>query len=161
MSSYTNGPNDERHDQEVVVRDQWQPVMTPTGEAIQQVAVTEVRDEMAARWARAKWINTLISLFFGTLVTLIGLRFILKALVANPDNGFVQFIYKVTEPFVAPFLTIVPATSNREGQVWEWSSLIAIGVYLLLNWLIAKLVTLLIVRPASGTSSTRIERLGK
>ena len=161
MTNYANGPNDERHDQEVVVRDQWQQVMTPTGEAIQQVAVTEVRDDMTARWARAKWINTLISLVFGILVTMIGLRFVLKALVANPDNAFVQFVYNVTEPFVAPFLTIFPATSNRDGQVWEWSSLIAIGVYLLLNWLIAKLVTLIVVRPASGTSSTRVERLGK
>ena len=161
MTYNANGPDDRNHDQEVVVRDQWQQVMTPTGPVTQQVAVTEMHDEVAARRARARWISGLVSFLFGILVVLIALRFLLKAIIANPDNGFVQFIYSVTEPFVAPFLTILPATSNREGQVWEWSSLIAIAIYLMLDWMPVKLIHLLIVRPASGSTATRVERSGK
>jgi hypothetical protein len=116
MSENANDPGNQRYDQEMVVRDQYQQVITPTGPVAQQVSVTEMRDELAARRARARWISGLVSFFFGLLVVLIAIRFVFKALVANPDNGFVQFIYNVTEPFVAPFLTILPATSNREGH---------------------------------------------
>ena len=44
-----------------------------------------------------------VSLLFGVLVTLILLRIVLLLLVANPGNDIVDFIYSVTEPFVAPF----------------------------------------------------------
>ena len=44
-----------------------------------------------------------LSLLFGVLVTLILLRIVLLLLVANPGNSIVDFIYSVTEPFVAPF----------------------------------------------------------
>ena len=49
------------------------------------------------------WARRVLSLLFGVLVTLILLRIILLLLVANPGNSIVDFIYSVTEPFVAPF----------------------------------------------------------
>ena len=161
MTYDANGRDDRDHDQEVVMRDQRQQMMTPAGPVVQQVTVTEMHDEMTARRARARWISSLVSFLFGILVVLIAIRFLLKALVANPDNDFVQFIYAVTEPFVAPFLTILPPASNREGQVLEWSALIAIAIYLLLDWVLVKLIHLLIVRPASGSSATTVERWDK
>jgi YggT family protein len=45
----------------------------------------------------------ILSLLFGVLVTLLLLRIVLLLLVANPGNSIVDFIYSVTEPFVAPF----------------------------------------------------------
>ena len=44
-----------------------------------------------------------ISLLFGILAVLIGLRILLLLLVANSGNAIVDFVYSVTEPFVAPF----------------------------------------------------------
>jgi uncharacterized protein YggT (Ycf19 family) len=44
-----------------------------------------------------------LSLLFGILITLLILRIVLLLLVADPGNGIVDFVYSVTEPFVAPF----------------------------------------------------------
>ena len=43
-----------------------------------------------------------LSLLFGVLVTLLILRIVLLLLVADPGNSIVDFVYSVTEPFVAP-----------------------------------------------------------
>jgi len=51
-------------------------------------------------YARARRI---VGLIFSVLVTLIGLRIVLLLLGANAGNALVDFIYGVTEPFVAPF----------------------------------------------------------
>jgi uncharacterized protein YggT (Ycf19 family) len=161
MGNNVPDPQERRYDQEVVVRDKWQRVMTPSGPVVQGVAVTERHDRAAARQGKALWITGLISFLCGTLVVLIALRVLLKLLVANPGNGFVRFLYNVTEPFVAPFLTILPAVSFREGQVLEFSALIAIVVYLILGWFLDRLLWLLIVRPTSGRTATRIERRGR
>ena len=44
-----------------------------------------------------------LSLLFGILITLLILRIVLLLLVADPGNSIVDFVYSVTEPFVAPF----------------------------------------------------------
>ena len=44
-----------------------------------------------------------VSLLFGILITLLILRIVLLLLVADPGNSIVDFVYSVTEPFVAPF----------------------------------------------------------
>jgi uncharacterized protein YggT (Ycf19 family) len=54
----------------------------------------------ASPYAKARRI---VGLIFGVLVTLIGLRIVLLLLGANAGNALVDFIYGVTEPFVAPF----------------------------------------------------------
>ncbi len=69
---------------------------------------------------------------FGLLEILIAFRFVLKLLGANPVAGFSSFIYKVTYPFVAPFLNVFNIT-QVEGSIFEWTTLLAMVVY----WLIA------------------------
>jgi uncharacterized protein YggT (Ycf19 family) len=49
----------------------------------------------------------IVSLLFGILVVLIALRIVLLLIVANQSNAIVDFIYGVTEPFVAPFRGIL------------------------------------------------------
>jgi uncharacterized protein YggT (Ycf19 family) len=49
------------------------------------------------------WARRVLSLLFGILAILLVLRIVLLLLVANPGNQIVDFIYSVTEPFVAPF----------------------------------------------------------
>lgn len=65
----------------------------------------------------------------------IGFRFILLLLAANPTNQFADFIYSVSYPLVAPFLTLFGQGPPQYGnRVIEVSDLFAIGVYYLLAW---------------------------
>jgi uncharacterized protein YggT (Ycf19 family) len=152
--------NPQNFDREIVVRDQYQQVMTPTGPVLQSVAVTEQHDRLAARAARYRWVSGLIALVFGILEMFILARITLKVLAANPDNGVVRFIYGFTEPFVTPFLTILPEFSFGTNSVLELSSIVAFIAYMLAGGLLDQLLRLVILRPPSGSSATRIERQG-
>lgn len=77
----------------------------------------------------------------GFIITLLALRFLLFALGANRDSGFVDFIYALSGVFAAPFNGIFPAPVY--GQFFfDTASLVAIAVYALIAWGIAKLFTL-------------------
>ena len=90
-------------------------------------------------------ITGLIQLGFGVLNGLIGLRFLLKLMAANPANPFASLIYFVTSPFLWMFqgLTRTPAF---EGIEIEFFSLIAIVVYSLIGWVIIQLMWILFSR---------------
>ena len=66
-------------------------------------------------------------------------RFVLKFLGANPTAGFTTFIYTVTQPLAAPFLTVF-RISRIEGSVFEWTTILAAFVYWLVGWGITKLL---------------------
>lgn len=74
----------------------------------------------------------------GLLEALLLFRFLLKLLGANPTAGFTNFIYSITYPFVAPFLSVFKIT-RLEGNVFEWTTLLAMVVYWLLAMAIVKL----------------------
>ncbi len=90
-------------------------------------------------------ITGLIQLGFGVLNGLIGLRFLLKLMAANPANPFASLIYFITSPFLWMFqgLTRTPAF---EGIEIEFFSLIAIIVYSLIGWVIIQLLWILFSR---------------
>jgi uncharacterized protein YggT (Ycf19 family) len=79
-----------------------------------------------------------ISLLFGILAVLIALRILLLLLVANESNAIVDFVYGVTEPFVAPFRGIfaIDRVSPGGGSVFDVGALVALVgwtlIYLLL-----------------------------
>ena len=87
----------------------------------------------------------LIQLSFGVLNGLIGLRFLLKLMAANPANPFASLIYFITSPFLWMFqgLTTTPAF---EGIEIEFFALIAIVVYSLIGWVIVQLMWILFSR---------------
>jgi hypothetical protein len=87
----------------------------------------------------------LVQLSFGVLNGLIGLRFLLKLMAANPANPFASLIYFVTTPFLWMFqgLTYTPAF---EGIQIEFFSLVAIVVYALIGWVIIQLMWILFSR---------------
>ena len=72
---------------------------------------------------------------------LLGFRFFLKLFGANPSAGFSRFIYTVTWPFAQPFINVFRVT-QVEGSVFEWTTLLAMFVYLLLALLIIKLLVM-------------------
>ncbi|MCX6794867.1 MAG: YggT family protein [Candidatus Falkowbacteria bacterium] len=74
----------------------------------------------------------------GLLEVLLAFRFILKLLAANASAGFSNFIYTVSYPFATPFLNVFRAT-KVEGSVFEWTTLLAMLVYLLIAWGIVKI----------------------
>jgi hypothetical protein len=74
----------------------------------------------------------------GLLEALLAFRFVLKLLAANPSAGFSSFIYKVSYPFAAPFLNVFNVTRVK-GNVFKWTTLLAMFVYWLIAWGIVKL----------------------
>jgi YggT family protein len=143
-------------DQELVVTNERQDVVTRDGSVIgQDVATAAQVDHVEARRSTADWIAGLVSLVIGIIAILIAIRIVLKLLAANTASGFTQFIYNVTGPFVAPFLNIFGTPAGDNGAVFELSSILAIAIYLLVGWLIIKVLQLLIDRPTSGVTVTR------
>jgi uncharacterized protein YggT (Ycf19 family) len=95
---------------------------------------------------------------FGLLEGLIAIRLILKALGANPSAGFSEFIYGITAPLVAPFVGLF-TNPSYQGTVLELSSIVALIVYTLLAWVIAKLLWIVLgeTRSAVQTHSSHID----
>ena len=77
----------------------------------------------------------------GLLEAILAFRFVLKLLGANPNAGFSSFIYGITYPFAAPFLNVFKMT-QVEGSIFEWTTLLAMIVYLLIAMAIAKLLVM-------------------
>ncbi|GEM_PF-1301845 len=87
-------------------------------------------------------VNRFIWYLFGLLEGLLALRFILRAIAANPDNPFAAFIYQLSGLFVAPFRTLV-REPRFDGAVLEVTTLIAMLVYLLIAYAVTRLIQLL------------------
>lgn len=92
------------------------------------------RVRLAQRRSKFVWARNTIGLLVGSLEILLGIRFFLRVTGANPDNPFAQFIYGLSEPFMAPFSTLfVSPTASGAAQVFDVNLLIAMVVYALLG----------------------------
>jgi uncharacterized protein YggT (Ycf19 family) len=156
-------------------------IETPTSSAreVREVSstprTTEVRSSVAPRTAvdrvdavaydpyegrriAALRLTQLVYWVFGLVEGLVVIRLVLKSLGANPAAGFSQFIYGITAPLVAPFVGLFNNPSYQ-GSVLELSSIIALIVYALAAWLIARLVWILVgeTRSAIHTRSTQMD----
>lgn len=86
------------------------------------------------------------------------IRFFLKSFGASSTAGFSNFIYSVTSFFTAPFTTVFQA-SYVDGNSFEWTTLLAIGVY----WMLAIGITRILVMsktvstPEAAVKLTRLE----
>lgn len=81
--------------------------------------------------------------FMITLVgALLGLRFILKLFAANPNNGFVNWMYETSSEILGPFRGIFPSP-NLDGFVIEFSTIFALIVYSILGMLLFYIVDIL------------------
>jgi uncharacterized protein YggT (Ycf19 family) len=98
------------------------------------------RNNLAARKsARAVWIIS------GIIEALLAFRILLKLVAANPSSPFTQLVYGLTAPLVYPFRNLVANPSIGNG-VLEFTSLIAILVYIFLTWVLIELALLLFKR---------------
>lgn len=78
----------------------------------------------------------------GFIIALLTLRLILLMLAANDENAFVGFVYALSGFFAAPFFGIFNYQPTYGQFVFEVSTVVAIVVYALIGWGIAKLATL-------------------
>ena len=126
-------------------------------------AATEqvTRDVAAERRLRLGLVTQIIWAILGLLEILLGLRFALKVIAANPHSGFAVFIYGITKPFLAPFTALV-GTPKSGGTVFEVTTLIAMAVYALLFWIVVSVIRIAASRPIARTStrSTREQTPG-
>ncbi|HVW22947.1 MAG TPA: hypothetical protein VHB51_00455 [Candidatus Saccharimonadales bacterium] len=117
----------------VVTTQEAAPAATTTGAARQTTVVHPGPGIVAARaiW----WIA-------GVILVLLGFRFVLALLGANPSNGFANFIYTTSHPFVAPFFGLFSYDTRLGVSRFEIYTLIAMAVYAVIAWGLARLVTL-------------------
>jgi hypothetical protein len=85
----------------------------------------------------------------GIVNAILALRFIFLAIGAQ-DNGFAGFIYAAGSALAAPFRGIVGTSSAGNGHPLEWADLVAIAVYTLAAWIVAKIVMISAVRNDTG-----------
>ena len=114
---------------------------------------TSSNDPYAVRRDLPLKVQNVIYLLFGILEGLLGIRFILGLLGANPAAGFAQFIYGITGPFIAPFVGLF-GQPRFEGSVFEFNSLVAIVVYALIAWALVKIVWLVMGDSRRGVRTT-------
>lgn len=109
---------------------------------------SEVEHEHAPTSSTEKRRLTLINgIWFvtGLIEVVLAFRLVLRLFGANPASGFVDFIYTVSGPFVAPFSGIF-SSPTTEGDmtvsVFETGTIVALVVYALIAWGLVKLVNL-------------------
>lgn len=78
-------------------------------------------------------VNQIIWYVLGVIEVLLVFRITLKALGANQGSGFTSFIYSLTGPLALPFRGILGESISGDSLI-EWSSVIAIIVYLVIAW---------------------------
>ena len=126
-------------------------------------AATEqvTHDVAAERRLRLALVTQIIWAVLGLLQILLGLRFFLKLIAANPASGFAVFIYGITKPFIAPFALLI-GTPTYGGVIFEATTLIAMAIYALLFWGVVSVIRIAMNRPIARTStrSTREQTPG-
>jgi uncharacterized protein YggT (Ycf19 family) len=90
----------------------------------------------------ARRTNEVIYLVFAIVDVVLLVRMVLKLLAANPHAGFSSFIYSVSDALLVPFRGILPTTTVSGQSVFEMSALIAILVYALVGFGLARLVSI-------------------
>lgn len=94
------------------------------------------------------------------VIGLIGFRFILMLIGANPANEFVNGLYNFTDTLVSPFLGIVSTPDVTTGGVVDSASLFAIVVYFFATWMLIALLNIVFGTSKSHRRTTTIEREG-
>lgn len=138
--------NPNNNDQAVDRRQETIVTQEPGYAATQHVT----RDVAAEQRLQSFKANRILYTLLGILEILLGLRFVLKFIGANPDAAFSAFIYGITNIFVAPFNALL-GTPKVGGSIIEVNTLIAMAVYALIVWIIARLMAIGMDRSTSRT----------
>ncbi len=121
-------------------------VQHPTGmrtlqDTTRPTPVPEITPEELAlrrRQRLVKW-SQIIALIFFVLEVAIAFRVGLKLIAANPASPFANFVYHMTELFLAPFAGLTNSPT-AEGAVLEIPAFIAMAAYGVLYWLVLRFI---------------------
>lgn len=122
--------------------------------ATQQVT----RDVAAERRLGIAQVVSIIYTILGVLQILLGLRFVLKLIGADPNTGFAAFMYGITGPFLAPFAGMLPSWSSGATNL-EVNTLIAMAVYALFFWVVIRIIPIVLDRPSARTDTRSTREL--
>lgn len=111
--------------------------------AINEIVQTE-NEVMRGRFLAR--ISQIVDYGFFLIYGLLTIRLVLTLLAARQNNGFVQFIYSVTDIIYAPFKGIVPSLSVEGGFTLALPIIIALIVYALLHLAINGLLRMFVHR---------------
>jgi YGGT family len=118
-----------------------EPTSTPAFPPVERTSVTEIgRYDFRAA--------AVVGFIVGVVDILIAARFLGKLFGASVQSAFVNFIYQVSGPLVAPFTGIF-GNSGSSTNTFETASLVAIVVYAVIGWGVVMLIR--IVTAPRGT----------
>lgn len=135
----------------------------PSDRVVAHNYAESVVDPAADKAAAVGWVNKLIWFIVGVMALLLAIRFVLLLAGADPNAGFAQLIYGVTNWMVSPFSGLFGAPLTFDGSAvagrFAPEVLVAIVVYLLIGFLITKLADLMLgTNRTSGTVVSETER---
>ncbi len=108
----------------------------------------EVREErVATREPKENTVARIIWFIAGVLLVILAFRFVFALLGANPNNGFANFIYSISHPFVSPFFNLFGYNLHYGVSRFETFTLVAMAIYALVAWGLARLATINRPRP--------------
>jgi uncharacterized protein YggT (Ycf19 family) len=81
-----------------------------------------------------------LNFFVGLVELFLAFRFVLKLFGANAANGFVDWIYDMSDALLEPFRGIFPVRVFENAYVLEFSTLFAMLVYLIAGLLLLALI---------------------
>jgi YGGT family len=117
------------------------PTPAPAYVPVEHVSVTE---QPRYNFRAAAFVGFIV----GVVDIFIAARFLGKLFGASSASAFVNFIYQVSAPMVAPFTGIFGDTGSRTNT-FETASLVAIVVYAVIGWGLVVLIR--IVTAPHGT----------
>jgi len=121
-------------------------VQQPNSAPVEHVSMTE-QSRYNFRAAAVVWFVV------GVVEIFIAARFLGKLFGASAQSAFVNFIYQVSGPMVAPFTGIFGDTGTRTNT-FETASLVALVVYAVIGWGLVVLIRIVTApkgaKPASS-----------
>jgi len=124
--------------------------------AVNQLQTTTTDPYQGRRQTAYKLVQA-IYLLFGFIDALIVIRVVLRLLAANPSAPFARWIYGMTDWLGAPFAGLFSTVGGGGGGggVLELNALVALTVYALLAWSLAKIAWLAIGETRTGLLARR------
>lgn len=127
-----------------------EPGLEPVDPAYARVSDTEV----VTRFSPARRAFELVYLIFAVICVILILRIVLKLLAANAAVAFTAFIYGLSGIFLAPFNGLLPTFASGR-TVLEGSAIIAVLVYALIGYLLARLMSIFFQRDVTVAHGSR------
>jgi uncharacterized protein YggT (Ycf19 family) len=91
----------------------------------------------------ARWFVWFVWAYFTFVIVVLTLAFFLLLFNANPDVGFVDWVYRSADRAMEPFRGIFPTETAGNGSVFDFSILFAMIVYGIVASLVHALVNFL------------------